>query len=82
MEFKVDLSIEGSRVHNISHEVETESQSKGPQFMIRADGVGSLHQNKEKTNDFHNSLFSLSSVKGGEAKTKFFISIFVKQTNY
>ena len=53
--------------------------------MIRAGGVatvGSLHQNKEKTNDFHNSLFSLSSVKGGEAKTKFFISIFVKQTNY
>ena len=50
--------------------------------MIRADGVASLHQNKEKTNDFHNSLFSLSSVKGGEAKTKFFISIFVKQTNY
>ena len=60
----------------------SESQSKGPQFMIRAGGVGSLHQNKEKTNDFHNSLFSLSSVKGGEAKTKFFISIFVKQTNY
>ena len=62
--------------------VEPESQSKGPQFMIRTSGVGSLHQNKEKTNDFHNSLFSLSSVKGGEAKTKFFISIFVKQTNY
>ena len=33
----------------MSPEAELESQSKGPQFMIRAGGVGSLHQNKEKT---------------------------------